>query len=68
MTKTNKAPMTISLKPATGLRRDGEIIRIKIMQEGQEVFLTEKQALALAADLNRRFSASPIRANETGEK
>jgi len=55
MVKINKAPMPITLSTATGIRSDGEIIRLKISQEGQEIYLTQEQAESLATELRRRF-------------
>ena len=52
---SDKEPMPITIAAATGIRADGEIIRLKVLQEDQEILLTEPQAMSLVQEIHRRF-------------
>ena len=61
MSKIEKEPMPITVSAVKRIRTDGDIIRLRVSQEGQTVLLTEKQALSLAQEIDRRFPTSKVK-------
>ena len=54
-TRNPKEPTAISVSFKSSIRADGEILRVRIIQDKSEINLTAEQAQSLAAQLISRF-------------
>lgn len=58
--KKQKESMPIKAYFKRAIRTDGELVAVRVVQAGQEINLTAKQALSLAAQLNERIAEHGI--------